>query len=57
MFYGGNGQLLLCQFIEILFIVGWVAACTGVLFGALKFFGRLRVRLLVGRARLGVGPA
>lgn len=24
--YGGNGQLLLCQFIFVLVIVGWVGA-------------------------------
>ena len=43
IFYGGNAQLLLCQFIEVLVIVGWVGFFMLAFFMAMSKMGLLRV--------------
>jgi ammonia channel protein AmtB len=42
-FYGGHGQVMLCEVIEILFIICWVGLNMFLLFGLLKITGKLRV--------------
>lgn len=44
-FYGGSGQLLACQVIEVLAILAWVGAVMGLYFFAMKFARLLRVPL------------
>ncbi|GFR49915.1 hypothetical protein Agub_g12023 [Astrephomene gubernaculifera] len=43
IFYGGHGQVLLCQFIEALSICGWVGLMMGAFFYVLQAARRLRV--------------
>ncbi|KAG2487431.1 hypothetical protein HYH03_013998 [Edaphochlamys debaryana] len=43
IFYGGHGQLLLCQFLEVLSICAWVGLMMGAFFYALALAKRLRV--------------
>ncbi|MEW5318528.1 MAG: hypothetical protein WDW38_009744 [Sanguina aurantia] len=45
IFYGGHGQLLLCQVIAMVVIVAWTAVMMSALFGAMRFFGILRVHI------------
>mmetsp|Transcript_27741 Transcript_27741/g.55995 ORF Transcript_27741/g.55995 Transcript_27741/m.55995 type:complete len:526 (-) Transcript_27741:150-1727(-) len=42
VFMGGNGTLLLCQIISILFVLGWVACLMVPFFCLLNYMGRLR---------------
>ncbi|KAL7460627.1 hypothetical protein ACHAXS_001071 [Conticribra weissflogii] len=42
VFMGGNGILLLCQIISILFVLGWVACLMIPFFCLLNYMGRLR---------------
>ncbi|KAF5834280.1 ammonium transporter AmtB-like domain-containing protein [Dunaliella salina] len=42
-FYGGHGQLMLCNVIEIIFILAWVGTNFFLLFGLLKITKKLRV--------------
>lgn len=43
VFYGGSGHLLGVQILALLMVYAWVSAITLLLFGTLKYFGRLRV--------------
>ena len=66
IFYGGHGQLLLCQVAAVLAITGWAAVWITVLFGLLKYAtpaclhtctrtpARLLLHLLLGIVCAGV---
>jgi Amt family ammonium transporter len=54
IFYGGNGNLLLCQFIEVLVIFAWVSTIMGLYFIITKKLGLLRVPAQVELAGLDV---
>jgi ammonium transporter, Amt family len=43
LFFGGGFELLTAQIIGIVGVAAWVAIATGILFGALKAMGQLRV--------------
>jgi len=42
-FYGGHGQVMLSNFVEVIFILCWVGVNMFLLFGLLKITGKLRV--------------
>jgi ammonium transporter, Amt family len=43
LFFGGGFELLTAQIVGIVAVAAWVAIATGILFGALKAMGQLRV--------------
>ncbi|MEW5304700.1 MAG: hypothetical protein WDW36_007293 [Sanguina aurantia] len=45
IFYGGHGQLLLCQVIAMVIIVAWTVVMMSALFGTMRYFGILRVHI------------
>ncbi|KAL6751395.1 putative ammonium transporter [Haematococcus lacustris] len=45
LFYGGHGQLLLCQFIAVVVVIAWVCFWSGLFFWTMKKLGLLRVHM------------
>ncbi|GFH18704.1 ammonium transporter, partial [Haematococcus lacustris] len=45
LFYGGHGQLLLCQIIAVLVVIAWVCFWAGLFFWGMKKAGLLRIPL------------
>lgn len=54
LFYTGKGSLLASQVIGILTIFAWVFGLMSIMFGTLKFFGKLRISAEMEQAGLDV---